>query len=206
MCAFGCPTGAKQHTGITYVPARGGGRRARVHRRRARRVLVDARRARRGVEARTRGGGRLTRRAPTRRRRRGHDPHAAAARGAAGSAAPGQLGRNLALHPATGAWALMDEDVDMARGVPQSYYVDEFAAEGIMLEGVAGPAGLRSRWRSRSRATGTARLMLRYRHVAQFGLMVSRHARAARVRAVAGRADHPLRPRRAGRRDRARAA
>ena len=27
----------------------------------------------------------------------------------------------------------------MWRGVPQSYYVDEFALEGIMLEGVAGP-------------------------------------------------------------------
>ncbi len=51
----------------------------------------------------------------------------------------GQLGRNLSLHPATAAFALMDEDVDMARGVPQSFYVDEFAAEGIMFEGVAGP-------------------------------------------------------------------
>ena len=53
--------------------------------------------------------------------------------------ASGQLGRNLALHPATGAFALMDEVVDMARGVPQSFYVDEFAGEGIMFEGVAGP-------------------------------------------------------------------
>ena len=51
----------------------------------------------------------------------------------------GQLGRNLSLHPATAAFARMDEIVDMARGVPQSFYVDEFAGEGIMLEGVAGP-------------------------------------------------------------------
>ena len=50
-----------------------------------------------------------------------------------------QLGRNLSLHPATAVWALMDEPVDMARGVPQSYFVDEFADEGIMLEGIAGP-------------------------------------------------------------------
>src|ERR1019366_5233015 len=50
-----------------------------------------------------------------------------------------QRGRNLALHPATAAFALMDEPVDMARGVPQSFYVDEFAGEGIMFEGVAGP-------------------------------------------------------------------
>ena len=33
----------------------------------------------------------------------------------------------------------MDETVDMARGVPQSYGIDEFASEGIMLEGIAGP-------------------------------------------------------------------
>ena len=51
----------------------------------------------------------------------------------------GQLGRNLSLHPATAAAARMEHVVDMARGVPQSFYIDEFAAEGIMLEGVAGP-------------------------------------------------------------------
>ena len=51
----------------------------------------------------------------------------------------GQLGRNLVLHPATAAFALMDEVVDMARGVPQSFYIDEFAAQGILFESVAGP-------------------------------------------------------------------
>ena len=29
--------------------------------------------------------------------------------------------------------------LDMVRGVPQSYFVDQFAADGIMLEGIAGP-------------------------------------------------------------------
>ncbi len=51
----------------------------------------------------------------------------------------GQLGRNLSLHPATAAFGLMDHVVDMARGVPQSFYIDEFAREGILFEGVAGP-------------------------------------------------------------------
>ena len=53
--------------------------------------------------------------------------------------ASGQLGRNLSIHPATAGFALMDERVDMGRGVPQSFYVDEFAAQGIIFEGVAGP-------------------------------------------------------------------
>ena len=47
----------------------------------------------------------------------------------------GQLGRNLTIHPATAARALFDEEIDMSTGVPQSYYVDEFADDGIMLEG-----------------------------------------------------------------------
>ena len=79
----------------------------------------------------------------------------------------------------------MDEPVDMARGVPQSYFVDEFASEGIMLEGIAGPpdyvamglpvAGERHR-----------ELMAGYREMAQFGLMISDDSRG-RVHSLAGR-------------------
>ena len=58
---------------------------------------------------------------------------------ATGWARSGQLGRNLSIHPATAVRALFDEQIDMARGVPQSYYIDEFADEGIMFEGAAGP-------------------------------------------------------------------
>ena len=35
--------------------------------------------------------------------------------------------------------ALFDEEIEMWRGVPQTYYIDEFADEGIMFEGAAGP-------------------------------------------------------------------
>jgi choline dehydrogenase-like flavoprotein len=65
----------------------------------------------------------------------------------------------------------MDEQVDLDRGVPQSYHVDEFAHDGIVLEGIAGPPdyvalgvpfmGPRHR-----------EVMLRYRNLAQFGLMI----------------------------------
>jgi hypothetical protein len=99
----------------------------------------------------------------------------------------GELGRNLAIHPATAVRALFDEEVDMGSGVPQSYYVDEFADERIMFEGAAGPpdyvamslpfAGERHR-----------ELMLRYRNLSQFGLMVSDVSRGF-VRERAGRAE-----------------
>ena len=78
VCAFGCPTSAKQHTGITYVPrAQAAGAQiltgAEVHR-----VLVRDGRAR-GVQAQA-GRGRTSGRArPRGDRRGGHDPHAAAA-------------------------------------------------------------------------------------------------------------------------------
>ena len=89
------------------------------------------------------------------------------------------------MHPATAVWGVFDEPVDMSRGVPQSYYVDEFAGEGFVFEGIAGPpdylalaapfAGDRLR-----------ELMLDHRHVAQCGLMVTDRSRG-RVASVLGR-------------------
>ena len=184
VCAFGCPTSAKQHTGITYVPrAEAAGAQILVGAD-VRRVLVERGQAR-GVEARSAGGGRLEVRA--------HDVVVAAgtihtplllARSGLGRAS-GQLGQNLALHPASGAFALMDEVVDMARGVPQSFYVDEFASEGIMFEGVAGPPSYVAMSLPLS-GRRHAEAMARYRNLAMFGLMVSDASRGS-VRSLAGR-------------------
>ncbi len=66
----------------------------------------------------------------------------------------------------------MDEAVDMASGVPQSFYVDEFASEGIMFETVGGPpsyAAISLPLVGRDHA----RAMASYRSLAQLGLMVS---------------------------------
>ena len=97
----------------------------------------------------------------------------------------GALGRNLSLHPATGAFALMDETVDMAKGVPQSFYVDEFSKEGIMFEGVAGPPS----YAAMSLPLVGERhehAMSEYPRLAQFGLMVSDSSRG-HVRSVGSR-------------------
>jgi choline dehydrogenase-like flavoprotein len=184
VCAFGCPTSAKQHVGITYVPrAEAAGARV-IPGADVRHVLVE-RGVARGVEARLAGGGRLEVRAPAVVVAAGtiHTPLLLARSGLGG--ASGQLGRNLALHPATGAFALMDELVDMAKGVPQSFYVDEFAAEGIMFEGVAGPPSYVAMALPLS-ARRHAEAMADYRHLAMFGLMVSDSSRGS-VRALAGR-------------------
>jgi choline dehydrogenase-like flavoprotein len=184
VCAFGCPTSAKQHTGITYVPrAEAAGARILTGAD-AQRVVVE-RGAARGVEARIAGVGRIEVRAPQVVVAAGtlHTPLLLARSGLGRRS--GQLGRNLALHPATGAFALMDELVDMAKGVPQSLYVDAFADEGIMFEGVAGPPSYVAMALPLS-GRRHAEAMARYRRLAQFGLMVSDSSRGS-VRSIAGR-------------------
>jgi len=171
VCAFGCPTSAKQHTGITYVPrARAAGARVLTGTG-VRRVVVNGGQAR-GVEARAADGAALEVRAPLVAVAAGtvHTP-ALLARSGLG-ADSGQLGRNLSLHPATAAFALMDHDVDMARGVPQSFYIDEFAHEGILFEGAAGPPSYVA---MALPMTGRRhqQVMAAYLRLAQFGLMVS---------------------------------
>jgi choline dehydrogenase-like flavoprotein len=183
VCAFGCPTSAKQHTGITYVPrAEQAGARI-VTGARVERVLLDT--AAEGVRARMASGTALDVRAPT-------------VIVAAGTIATplllsrsglenrsGQLGKNLSLHPATAVFARMDEVVDMAKGVPQSFYVDEFAGEGIIFEGVAGPPAYAA---MALPLTGTRheQAMADYRQLAQFGVMVSDSSRGS-VHSVAGK-------------------
>lgn len=51
----------------------------------------------------------------------------------------GQIGRNLTLHPAAKVIALFDEEVKAWDGIPQSYYMDDLAAEGIRLEQIFTP-------------------------------------------------------------------
>ncbi|HZV73593.1 MAG TPA: GMC family oxidoreductase [Conexibacter sp.] len=184
VCAFGCPTSAKQHVGITYVPRAETAGAQVIAGADVRHVLVE-RGAARGVEARLAGGGRIEVRARDVIVAAGtiHTPLLLARSGL--GRASGELGHNLALHPATGAFALMDEVVDMAKGVPQSFYVDEFAAEGIIFEGVAGPPSYVA---MALPLTGRrhAAAMADYRHLAMFGLMVSDRSRGS-VRSLAGR-------------------
>jgi choline dehydrogenase-like flavoprotein len=184
VCAFGCPTSAKQHTGITYIPrARAAG--ATIVTGADVTGIDTSTGGARGVTARTSDGTRLSVTAPAVIIAAGtvHTPSLLARNGL--GTASGQLGRNLSLHPATAAVARMDHVVDMARGVPQSFYVDEFAGEGIMFEGVAGPpsyvaVSLPVQGRRH------AELMSSYRHLAQFGLMVSDSSRG-RVHSIRGR-------------------
>jgi choline dehydrogenase-like flavoprotein len=186
VCAFGCPTSAKQHTGIVYVPRAWEAGAVTWTGCRAERIETRDNRVS-AVEAKTKGGGRLRVEADRTIVACGaiHTPLLLQRNKLGGRS--GQLGRNLAIHPATAVRALFDEEIDMATGVPQSFYIDEFAGEGILFEGAAGPPDYLatsfpfSRERLRD-------VMLRYRNLSQFGVMVSDSSRGF-VRRRAGRVE-----------------
>lgn len=175
VCAFGCPTGAKQHVGITYIPRAWAAGATTYTGTRVTKIVVRDGRVRE-IVARTQGGGTL----------RVRCEHAIVACGAlltplllgrnglGGDS--GQLGRNLSIHPASAARALFEEEVDLWDGVPQSYYVDAMKDDGIMLEGIAGPPDQSALATPRS-GPEHRDLMLAVRKTASFGVMVSDTAR-----------------------------
>lgn len=184
VCAFGCPTSAKQHTGITYVPRAEQAGATILTGATVRELDVRGGRVH-GVRARMANAGSIEVKASRVVVAAGtiHTPLLLAANRIGG--ASGQLGANLSMHPATAGFALMDEVIDMARGVPQSFYIDEWAHEGIMFEGIAGPPSYAAASLP-LQGERHARAMRSYRHLAQIGLMVSDSSRG-RVRLVAGR-------------------
>jgi choline dehydrogenase-like flavoprotein len=184
VCVFGCPTSAKQHTGITYIPRAEVAGAEILTGADVQSIVLERGRAV-GVSVRLASGRRLEVRSQEVIVACGtiHTPLLLERSGVPDRS--GQRGRNLALHPATAGFALMDEVVDMARGVPQSFYVDEFSSEGIMFESVAGPPAYAAMSLPLEGAEHR-RAMSDYRCLAQFGLMVSDASRGS-VRSLAGR-------------------
>jgi choline dehydrogenase-like flavoprotein len=184
VCAFGCPAAAKQHVGQVYVPKAWDAGATTYSGCRARRILVAGGEAR-GVEAATAGGGAVRVECGVVVVACGavHTPLLLRRNGLGSDS--GELGRNLTIHPATAVRALFDEPIEMARGVPQSFYIDQFADEGIMFEGAAGPPDYLAMGLGHSRERHRE-LMLSYRNLSQFGVMVSDVSRGS-VRELAGR-------------------
>src|SRR5919202_1141957 len=108
VCTFGCPTSAKQHTGLTYVPRAWDAGATTFSRTRARRITLERGRAR-TVEAATAAGGRVVVACDTVVVACGavHTPLLLRRQRLGG--ASGELGRNLAVHPAAGVRARFDE-------------------------------------------------------------------------------------------------
>ena len=172
VCAFGCPTSAKQSANMSYAPLAWRAGATTYTGARATHIELARNRAR-AVNARTAGGGRVRVETDTVIVAAGaiHTPLFLRRNGLGQPS--GELGNNLAIHPATAVRALFEDDeIDMAKGVPQSLYIDEFADERIMFEGAAGPPDYLAMLMPFSRERHRD-LMLRFRHFSQFGVMVS---------------------------------
>jgi choline dehydrogenase-like flavoprotein len=181
VCCFGCPTGAKRSTDVSYVPEalmRGA---ELVTAARVERVDLVAGRAR-GVTA-TLGGGKngaprwtLTVKADAVVVAGGTLMTPGLLKRSGACKTSGMLGKNLSLHPASKVMALFDERIDQSKGIPQGYTIDHFADEGLMFEGGSLPfdvAALAVPW------TGHrfTELMEQYPYLATFGFMIQDSSR-----------------------------
>ena len=165
-CPFGCSIDAKRGMHVSYLPravAAGARVRAGVD---VRRVLTENGRAV-GVEALA-GGKPYTVRA-----RRA----VIAAGGALGTPellqrsglGGGQVGRNLHIHPACWVGARYDEEVRGWDGVMQSFYVDQWEPEKILLEATFTPLAFGGAWLIGAGAEHQRR-MLDFAHVGSIGV------------------------------------
>lgn len=135
-CIYGCPTGAKQSTLVTYLP-RAVALGARIYAdTRVTRIRVDATGRATGVDAEVRNPY-TQQRTPARVRARA----VVVAGGAtqtpvllqASKLGNRWVGRNLLVHPNAKAVAVYDEDVFGWKGTIQGYQVHEFVDEGIIM-------------------------------------------------------------------------
>jgi hypothetical protein len=176
VCCFGCPTGAKRSTDVSYVPEALKRGAQLVTSAKVLEVEVEGGRAR-GVHARLGSGRSLHVRAQA----------VVVAGGAlmtplllSKTIKSPALGRYLSIHPASKVMAVFDEVIDMANAIPQGYSVDAFAHEGIMFEGASTPLDVTAvsvPWVGRRFMD----LMEAYRRVATFGFMIEDTSRG-RVR------------------------
>ena len=137
LCCFGCPTGAKRSTDVSYVPAALGAGAQLLTGVKVERIVTE-RGAAVGVVGATKGGP-LTVRARVVVLACGTlmTPCLLMRNGLANNSK--QLGRNLSIHPATAALATFNEGVHASSSVPQGYAIDQFAREGLYFEGASTP-------------------------------------------------------------------
>ena len=172
VCCFGCPTAAKRSGDVSWIPEAMKRGAMVLSSTTVARIDTDESRGRAiGVTAKTDGGATIIVRSKATVAACGTLMTPVLLRESGLCRESGWLGRNLSIHPAAKAVALMPSRQDMWRGIPQGYTIDEFADEGVMFEGgslpLAGmatalsPAGPRF-----------SELMSRYDHLALFGYML----------------------------------
>ncbi|MBA3460241.1 MAG: GMC family oxidoreductase [Deltaproteobacteria bacterium] len=175
VCCFGCPTDAKRSTNVSYVPLALKAGAELFAGAKVTRVIIEGGRAV-GVVARTHEGHTLTVRARAVVVACGAilTPLLLGAQNLA--ARSGQLGKNLSIHPATGALAEFDEQILPWAGIPQGYSIHELHDEGILYEGAHVPLEMTMNLTQRI-GPELIKLAEGFDHVASFGFMVEDSSR-----------------------------
>jgi len=175
ICCFGCPTGAKRSTDVSYVPEALKRGAQLLTAAKVETIDIVAGRAR-GVQGVLRSGRKFRIKAAAVVISAGtmHTPNLLRRNGI-GKDNP-VLGKNLSIHPATKVLAMFDEVVDQSRGIPQGYTIEDWRDEGIMFEGGSTPFDVT--------AIGVPyvgkrlmEVMANFVHVATFGIMIKDTAR-----------------------------
>ncbi len=178
VCDFGCPTGARRSTDVSYVPsALGHGAELRTGLR-VEGLRLEAGRAR-GVTARSLATGHtltVDARATVLACGAFHTPVLLEQQGL-GRGLP-ELGRNLSVHPATSVSALFDEEIRGYSAIPQGYCVDEFHRDGVLFMGAAMPPDVGAVGFPLA-GEALVRLMDHYDRVATMGVMVEDDSRGS---------------------------
>jgi choline dehydrogenase-like flavoprotein len=178
-CPFGCEIDAKRGMHVSYLPraaAAGARIRAGVE---ARRVLVEDGRAV-GVECLADTGHPDSRQRPYAVRARRATIVAAGAFGTPellmrSRLGGTQVGRNLHIHPACWVGARYEEEVRGWDGVMQSYYLDEWESERVLLEATFTPLAFGGGWlQGAGRAHQEA--MLDFGHIGSIGVQLADHS------------------------------
>ena len=188
VCCFGCPTGAKRSTDVSYVPMALRAGAEIICGAHVERILTESGRAV-GVVARA-VGHRHKRSEITFRARAVViacgtliTPVLLGRNGLCDSS--DQLGRNLSIHPAVASMAVFNEDISSFNAIPQGYSIEEFHEEGLLYEGATTPLEVAM---TALTFVGPKLIQLaeRYDRVATFGFLVEDSSRG-RVRVVRGR-------------------
>lgn len=189
VCTWGCPTGAKQSTLVSYLPRAMHFGADVWHGCRVDRVTMAGKRAT-GVSG-TVGAGPQgpARRFEVRSRRvvvgAGALQTPALLQRSGICAPSGGIGRHLAVHPGAAVVAEFDEDVEGWKGAHQSLQVREFEDEGIVLAAVNLPPSLVAR-SLRLDGAALGEVLARYNRLVLAGVLVE-DTGTGRVRALGSR-------------------
>jgi choline dehydrogenase-like flavoprotein len=180
FCAYGCRTGAKRSTNVSYIPAALENSAMLLTGMRADQVIVDNGRAV-GIRGLAKANGR---RIEVRAKKvviagnAINTPLLLMKQGLCNGS--GQLGRNLTLHPSTGMSGLFEEPINGKDHIPQGYGTQQFIEEGILIN-AASPDATVAPIAFALAGAPLMKAVASYDHMAGLGVLAHDHGEGGRV-------------------------